>query len=96
MKVAMLLKNNRKDSLKDALFTLLITIENDRIKGVIDEYLPNKGVNYLSLWLMNQQVKVVYVKETDEKTKDYYKKLGIEIKTYEEMQEHPLFKSFIV
>ncbi len=96
MKVAMLLKNNRKDSLKDALYTLLITIENDRIQGVNDEYLPNKEINYLSLWLMSQQVKVVYVQETDEETKDYYKKLGIEIKTYEEMQEHPLFKSFIV
>lgn len=95
MITAILLKN-KKDDLKNCFHILLFEIRDKQIMGMKDEYLYNKDVNYLSLWILKQNVKIIYVQETDEETKMYYKKFDIEIRTYEELQKDPLFKSFII
>lgn len=97
MKIALLLKpKKQKEVTKNANQAVVFNVEGNKVVGVENETLETKDVNYLSFWALTRRVKEIYTPEIDEEAKKLFKKLGISIKNYDELEDNRLFNTFIL
>ncbi len=97
MKVAMFIKDEKLDRINaDAVRVLVFDIEGNKIVGIEEDCLYKKNLNFLSVWLLNKRINVVYIQETNDGVDNYFKKLDIEVKTHEDLKNDPLFYAFLL
>jgi len=97
MKVAMFVRDEKMRALNtEAMQAIIFHIDNDLITGVEHEHLFCRNLNYISLWLINKQINEIYIREADDKIRDYFKKMDIIVKTHEDISDNPLFKAFLL
>lgn len=96
-KIAMLLRYEKLDSVFDenCVHAMIFELSDDIMIKVENEYLSKKDINYLSLWLIRKGIKEVYVCDTDDRTRDYFKRVGILIKKYDELENKELFDKYL-
>jgi len=81
MRIALFIKNGNID----AIHILVFDAQVDKILNSEDCFLYEKDINYVSLWLISKQVKAFYIRDADDKIRNYFHKLDIEVKTYEDI-----------
>jgi len=97
MRVAMFIRDNDMEAIRvEALNVMVFDIENNTIKGMENDCLYNKGVDYISLWLINKKIDTIYIEESDEDTIRYFDKLNITVKTHKDLEHEPILKMFMV
>jgi len=96
-KIAMLLKFEKPDGVFDEnyMHAMIFELSDDKIIKVENEYLNKKNANYLSLWLINNEIKEAYVDDVDSKTRDYFKRIGVLIKKYDELKNKERFSKYL-
>lgn len=80
----------------DAIHILVLDVRENEIGCMEDCYLFGKDLNYLSLWLISKQVKAFYIREADDKIRDYFHKLDIKVKTYKDIKADGILHSQIL
>lgn len=94
MNIAILLKTIRGDKLDDQIHVVLLTIENNKVNRVTNEYIEKQTIYQITFWLLLHHIDIVCLQDTDEITRKYYSRIGIEIKTFDETKGDPILKSF--
>lgn len=96
MKVAMLINSERLKTLsKDFLRAYIFEVENDMVTGVESEYISQKDVNHISLWLLSRRIEIVYVDQIEEKYAIYAQKLNIQVRTFKDLKNNTILKAFL-
>jgi len=97
MKVAMFIRNTDMEAMRvEALNVMVFDIDNNTIKGMENDCLYNKSIDYISLWLINKKIDTIYIEESDEEITSYFNKLNISVKTHNDLEQEPLLKMFMV
>jgi len=97
MKVAIFIKNNQMETLKvEAIYMLILNLENDIIVGMETNYMYSSNIDHVSLYLISKQVNVLYIECADDTVKDFFRKFGITVKTYEDLKENHIFRAFLM
>ena len=97
MKVAIFLGNENFDMLdNNVIQAYTLNVEDRLITSIGNEILTTRDVNYITLWLLSKQIKVLYAKDVDEKAKDLLAKIDVEIKPIDEIKNHPILKSILL
>ncbi len=97
MKIVMFLKYKKEEGIydEDIIDALTFDVSGRKVCFFRQEYLYSKNINYISLWLLNRQIPEVYVREADDKTRLYFKRIGITIKSYEELENKEFFTEYL-
>jgi len=97
MRVAMFIRNNNMKAIRiDAFNVLVLDIEDNTIKGMENDCLYNKNINYISLWLINKEVSIIYVEDADDDLIKYFKRLDITVKKHKDLERDPILKVFMI
>ncbi|MDR1054422.1 MAG: hypothetical protein LBL90_01005 [Prevotellaceae bacterium] len=70
-------------------------LDYDTINSVESEIIHEKDLNYIALLLLSKQVNELYVYQIDEETRNFLIKIGIIVRTQQELEASPLFSSFL-
>lgn len=82
MRIALFIKNRNVD----IIHILVLDVQGNEISCMEDCYIFGKNLNYLSLWLISKQVQAFYIQGADDKIREYFHKLDIKVKTYEDLK----------
>lgn len=97
MKIAMLLVCGQLNNLdEDVVYAIVFEVKNSIIISVDNDLLNKRNINYNTLWLLKRNIKELYVESVDDTARTYFERLGITIKTYEDMKDNELLKSFLL
>lgn len=97
MKAAVFLNSEKMNSLdKDIIHAVIFTITDGIITGIENEFITTKNINYLSLWLLSKRIEEVYARNMDEQAHSFLTKVGVTIKTFDDMKDNPLLKTFML
>jgi hypothetical protein len=88
-------KLNLLDKSKNIVYASIFDVCDKIIIEVDKEFLILTNYNYLSLWLLSKVVKELYVEKTDEQIKIFLEKIGVQVKTFAEIKDSPIFKAFM-
>lgn len=95
MKVAIFVRDDKMKRLNiNAMHVLIFNLENDKIIGMEDDYLYKKDPNYISLWLITRKIRIIYVQDIDNASRNYFKSIGIAVKTLEDISNDHIFRVF--
>ena len=96
MKIAVFLADDNLYILdKSMVQACTFRIENHLIISAGNELLRLKDINYVLLWSISRNIKEIYVKEIAESLQRALEKVGISIKSLEDIKTHPLLQSFL-
>lgn len=97
MKIAMFIQDDKMKNIDVNAFNVLIfKRQDDTILGIENEYICNRDINYITLWLLDRKIDVVYIAEKDSEIDAYFGKFGIEIKTHEDLKDDSILKAFLM
>lgn len=97
MKIAMMLNSDKFSILdKDIIHAFILDIEDGFVVSIDDEFLTKKNVNYISLWIISKQIKELYLQSVDDATRSYFERLGVAVKTYEDIKNNPMFIPYLI
>lgn len=71
------------------LSVLILDMKDSCIERVRKEVLKKKNINYLSLWLLAQQVKEVYVMDIAPSVRKMFENIGIVVKSHDDLRKNP-------
>lgn len=95
-KVAIFLNKDRIEiSSKYSIHIIIFEVIGNAIKSMDNEFLAKKDINYISLWLLNENIEEIYVEDMDEHIAQYLEDIGIVAKTHEEMRNNTLFGTLL-
>lgn len=95
-RVAVFLNKDRIEvSSKYSTHIIIFEVMGNSIKGMDNEFLTKKDINYISLWLLNENIEEIYVEDMDEHISQYLGGIGIVAKTHEEMRSNTLFGTLL-
>lgn len=77
------------------LSVLILDIKGSCIASVKKDVLKGKSINYLSLWLLTQQIKEVYVMDIAPAVKKMFENIGVVVRSHDDLQKNPLLKSLL-
>lgn len=97
MKIALFLSDERLKAINiEAMSVLILEIADGTIANVENNSLYSKDPNYISLWLLKKRVNVIYILNADDCTREYFKRIDIEVKTFEDLKDDPVLKLFLL
>jgi hypothetical protein len=95
MKIALLLKSKKQPKSSQFDRAVVFDVEKDKVVGVENTTLESKDVNALTSWAQTQKVKEIYSPYADDHLRQFFSKLGISLKGYDELSDDRLFRTFI-
>lgn len=96
MKVALFVKDDRTTTPDlRAVKVLVFSMENEIVTGMEECYLFSLNVNYVSLWMLNKQINVVYIPEEQPAATVYFRKINVLVKTYDEIDIHSELRNYL-
>jgi len=91
MKIALLFHDEKLKALRvDALSVLIVEMGGDTIENVENHSLYSRDLNYISLWLVIRHIDVIYLHSADGDIRDFFKRINVEVRTFEDLKENPL------
>lgn len=96
MKVALFMKEEVIDEMYTDTIPIIVLHMNDKfIMDVEKDFLVNKDVNYLALWLLTKRIREIYVMDIDPLVKKLFEKLGVIVRSYKDIEKNPLLREFM-
>ncbi|MDR1918751.1 MAG: hypothetical protein LBQ65_03775 [Tannerellaceae bacterium] len=95
MKIALLLKNRKQPKSNQFEQAVVFDVERDKVVGVENTTLESKDVHALTSWAQTKKVKEIYSPYADDHLRQFFSKLGISLKAYDELSDDRLFQTFI-
>lgn len=97
MRIAVFLHNdNLKVLNKDAVQAFTFDVNNDLIISIGQETLITSNLNSVSLWLLNKSIEEIYITTINSTTKCYLERIGITVRSMDELKDNPILKSFVI
>lgn len=97
MKIALFLKDEKLKAINvDAMSVSIIEMSDDTVVSIENNTLYSRNPNYISLWLLRKQVNTIYILSADDNIRDYFKRIDVEVKTFEDLKENPILKLFLL
>ncbi|MDU1906461.1 MAG: hypothetical protein E6772_16950 [Dysgonomonas sp.] len=97
MRIAMFLKDENMRTLNaESMRVLIFSTKDDAVTGMEEHRLYNKNPNYLSVWLLNKQIDIIYIREADENVVNFFRKMDISVKSYEDLKDNQFLRSFLL
>lgn len=97
MKIALFLEDKKLKAINvEAMSVLIIEMSNDTIASIENNSLYSKDLNYISLWLLRKQINLIYILSADDKIRDYFRRIDVEVKTFEDLKDNPILKLFLL
>lgn len=97
MKIALFLEDEKLKAINvDAMSVLIVNMSNDKIVNVKNDSLYSRDLNYISLWLLKEKINVIYILNADENMRSYFKRIDVEVKTFEDLKENPQLNLFLL
>ncbi len=98
MKIALLLKSKKQPKTTNNYEQAVVfDVEKDKVVGVENETLKStKDVKALTSWALTKKVKEIYTPDVDEQLRSFFRKLGINVRGYDELSDDRLFQTFIL
>lgn len=95
MRIAILIKN--EDHVDESVMqAYAFSVKDNTIVSVGSELLTVRNLEYLLIWLLGKQVNVVYIDYDSENIKSTLQKVGIALKSLNEIRNNPLLKQFLI
>lgn len=79
-----------------AVRVLVCNMMNDCIADLEENSIPNLNINYVSLWMLNKKVDVIYIPEEQPDATEFFRKIDISVKTYDDIKMNSELHSFLV
>lgn len=97
MKIALFLNDEKLKAINvDAMSVLIIEMLNDTVVSVENNTLYSKDPNYISLWLLRKHVNTIYILSADDNIRGYFKRIDVEVKTFEDLKENLILQLFLL
>lgn len=96
MKIALLLKSKKQPQANHVDQAVVFHVEKDKVVGVENTTLESKDVTSFMSWMQTRKVNEIYSPYADERLRSFFGKLGISFKTYDELSDNRLFRTFIL
>jgi hypothetical protein len=96
MKIALFLNDEKLKAMNaEAFAAFLLEIADNIIVSVENDLLYSKNLNYISLWLLKKQVNILYILSADDTLRSYFKRIDVEVKTFEDLKDNPILNLFL-
>lgn len=97
MRIAMFLKYEIAKGIYagDRIEAFVFDISRGKILSFQRECLSVGNINYISLWLLDKGIQEVYVRQADSKSKIYFSRMGVSLKSYDELENKELFLKYL-
>lgn len=97
MKVAFLLENELLCNLNKYLEerkirAVIFNVEKDQYTHTQDDYFSNQSFGYLSLWILNKHIDIIFVSNVEPDIKRLFLKIGTIVEDKTELDNNPLFR----
>lgn len=97
MKIALFLRDEEMKAFNTkAVRVLVCNMMNDCIADLEENSIPNLNINYVSLWMLNKKVDVIYIPEEQPDATEFFRKIDISVKTYDDIKMNSELHSFLV
>lgn len=97
MKIALFLRDEKMKAFNmKAVRVLVCNMMNDSIADLEENSIPSLNINYVSLWMLNKEINVIYIPEEQPDATEFFKKIDISVKTYDDIQTNSVLRPFIV
>lgn len=97
MKVALFFSDEKLKAINvDSMSVLIVEMSDSTIVSVENESIYSRDLNYISLWLLKKQVNTIYILNADDDIKNYFKRIDIEVKTFEDLKEDSILNLFLI
>jgi len=95
MRIAIFLRNEKlpEESIVQAY---AFSVEDHTITSIGSELLYVKNVNYLIVWLIGNNIDVLYMNNSEEQIHESIQKIGVKIKPLSEIKNNPLLNLFLI
>lgn len=92
MRVAVFLDNEKMNTPETAIICAVIfEIIGDLIIKIDEEFLIKKDINYLSLWLISENIKIIFLDHADNRVISYFEGIGVKIKTLCDLKSNAFY-----
>ena len=96
MKIALFMKEEKIDEMyADTIPIIVLRVSNNSITEIEKDFLVNKDINYLALWLLTKRIREIYVMDIDPLIKKLFEKLGVIVRNYKDIEKNPLLREFM-
>lgn len=96
MKIALFMKGKKiGETYADTIPIIVLRVNNNSITEIEKDFLVNKDINYLALWLLTKRIKEIYVMDIDPLIKKLFEKLGVVVRNYKDIEKNPLLRKFM-
>lgn len=97
MKVAIFMNEEKMDQLRiEMMYALIIDIRKNIVYKKEEVCFHEKNINYISLWLLNKEITLIYIRDTNKEIYSYFSKIGIEVKTHLEIPDNSVLKDYLL
>lgn len=95
MRIAIFLRNEKlpEESIVQAY---AFSVEDHTITSIGSELLYVRNVDYLIVWLIGNNIDVLYMNNSDEQLHESIQKIGVKIKPLSEIKNNPLLNLFLI
>lgn len=96
MKIALFLIDEKIGSDNPEVMPIIVLhVQGQLVAEVEKEIIVKKDINYLSLWLLTNKIKEIYVQDIDPIIKLLFEKLGVVVCRHEDIEKKPVLKRFL-
>jgi hypothetical protein len=96
MKVALLMKSKvLPKSADNPAQAIVFDVEKSKVVGVENDTLESKDLHAITSWAITRKIKEIFSPSVNEQHRQHLGREGIELKSYDELEEDSLFRTFI-
>lgn len=95
MKIALFLKEDNAGCDIDSIPVTILHTDNKSVLEVERYSFVQKDVNYIALWLLAKCIKEVYLTDVDITVQKFFRKLGVAVKKFDDLDEDSVLRKYI-
>ncbi|NDV84499.1 hypothetical protein [Bacteroides sp. 51] len=95
MRIAIFLRNEKLPG-ESIVQAYAFSVEDHTITSIGSELLYVKNVDYLTVWLIGNNIDVLYMNNSDESLCEGIQKIGVKVKPLSEIKNNPLLNLFLI
>lgn len=96
MRIAIFLQNENFID-ENMVQAYAFTIHDNVIVSMGEELLSVRNIKYLLSWLLARNINIAYINyQKREEIEKHFKKIGVKLKSLDEIRTNPLLKNFLV
>jgi len=95
MRIAIFLRNEKLPE-ESVVQAYAFSVEDRTITSIGSELLYVRNIDYLIVWLIGNNIDVVYMNNVEEELKEGLNKIGVLLKPLNEIKDNPLLNLFLI